>query len=282
MNKNLQNKLPYIIGLLIVGLIVVWQVFTPGDNPINITQQQKSLSDKPISERDASNTANTELMPKVDDQELPPEPAKPSIKEISIEEPVEVVNVLPSLDDSDKMVKKSLLNITPVTVFKLVVDNDMIRRVVVYIENLAAGKLADKHQIFTKPQGDFKVIDSAVITVDPSSYKRYNKYVELFTEIPVQELIALKDEYKPLINEAYAEIGFDDHDFDQRLSLAIEHLLSTPEIPADTPLMSQSVSYTYALPEYEQLSDAQKQLLRLGPDNVKKVKSKLSSLLKLL
>ena len=64
--------------------------------------------------------------------------------------------------------------------------------------------------------------------------------------------------------------------------MAIEHLLATPEVPVDTPLESQSVNYTYVLSEYEQLSDAQKQLLRLGPDNVKKVKSKLSSLLKLL
>ena len=86
------------------------------------------------------------------------------------------------------------------------------------------------------------------------------------------------DEYKPLINEAYAEIGYEGDAFTGTLEEAIDVLLDTPEPKGDMPLIRNSVTYQYAYSEWESLPDAQKQLLRMGPENMKKVKAALRNI----
>jgi hypothetical protein len=86
------------------------------------------------------------------------------------------------------------------------------------------------------------------------------------------------EEYKPLINNAYSEIGYGDDEFNQTLTDAIDLLLDTPEPEGDLPLLRDSVTYQYAFSEWEQLPDAQKQLLRMGPENMKKVKAALRNI----
>ncbi|MEF2975551.1 DUF3014 domain-containing protein, partial [Pseudomonas aeruginosa] len=52
-------------------------------------------------------------------------------------------------------------------------------------------------------------------------------------------------------------------------------LLDTPEPRGLLALSDEEVMYTYADPELENLPAAQKQMLRIGPDNRALVKSKL-------
>ena len=44
------------------------------------------------------------------------------------------------------------------------------------------------------------------------------------------------------------------------------------------PLVRNSVTYQYAYSEWENLPQAQKQLLRMGPENMKKVKAALRNI----
>ena len=281
MTTNSQSKAPYIFGLLIVVIIILfatWHLFKGEEVPAPTARQEVVMPEPEV--------VSIDVTPEVEKpvEEITPviEPSKPievPEKENTVETPEVPEKVLPPLDDSDAIVKQSLADIASVQLLKLVVSDDLIRRMVVYTENLAEGKLAKKHQVFNAPTEAFSVNDGAVITVNPESFKRYDMYVELFTSMSNNQLLNLKNEYKPLISEVYEEIGMSDYAFEDRLSLAIVHLLETPNVPLDTPLVSQSVAYKYALPEYEGLSDAQKQLLRLGPDNMKKVKGKLKTLL---
>lgn len=278
MTTQSQSKLPYLIGLVLVVVVIsvaAWQLLK-GEEPIPIGERQVIDLPSPVVE-ETPTIEQTVEEPEIE----PPQPTEVVIKEPVIELPVETTPVrqLPALDDSDAVVKQSLADVVSVNMLKLIVNDDLIRRAVVYTENLADGKLAKKHQVFVEPKQKFSVNDGAIITVNPESFKRYDAYVALFTELSDTHVMGLINEYKPLIQEVYDEIGLSDYDFEQRLALAITHLLQTPEVPLDTPLTSQSVSYKYAVPEYEALSDAQKQFLRLGPDNMKKVKVKLSRLL---
>lgn len=281
MTTQSQSKLPYLIGLMLVVVVIgvaAWQLLK-GEKPIPTGERQVIDLPSPVLEE-------TPVIEDTVDEPViePQQPTEVVIKEPEIDPPVETTPVrqLPALDDSDAVVKQSLADVVSVNMLKLIVNDDLIRRAVVYTENLADGKLAKKHQVFVAPKQKFSVNDGAIITVNPESFKRYDAYVALLTQLSDTQVMGLINEYKPLIQDVYDEIGLSDYDFEQRLASAITHLLQTPEVPLDTPLTSQSVSYKYAVPEYEALSDAQKQLLRLGPDNVKKVKAKLSRLLKQL
>ncbi|WP_278373940.1 DUF3014 domain-containing protein, partial [Idiomarina abyssalis] len=81
--------------------------------------------------------------------------------------------------------------------------------------------------------------------------------------------------FKPLVQEAYAEIGYPESDFDNTLLDAIEVALDTPVPDGLVQVEDDSVMYTFADDSYESLPAAQKQLLRMGPDNIQRVKDKL-------
>jgi hypothetical protein len=53
----------------------------------------------------------------------------------------------------------------------------------------------------------------------------------------------------------------------------LDVILATPEIDDPIPLQHKSVMYTYADPELEKLPSVQKQLLRMGPENTRRIKA---------
>jgi hypothetical protein len=64
------------------------------------------------------------------------------------------------------------------------------------------------------------------------------------------------------------------------MSLALGRLLDTPVPEGPVELRSTSVAYQYADPDLESLSSPQKQLLRMGPRNMKIVQAKLREFVK--
>ena len=55
---------------------------------------------------------------------------------------------------------------------------------------------------------------------------------------------------------------------------AIDTLLRTPVVEGQIELVPKVSSYEFADPKLEQLSDAEKHFLRLGPDNLRKIQAK--------
>jgi hypothetical protein len=55
-------------------------------------------------------------------------------------------------------------------------------------------------------------------------------------------------------------------------------VLATPEIEEPIALTRKSVMYKYADPQLEQLTPMQKQLLRMGPDNIRRIKEQARAL----
>lgn len=60
--------------------------------------------------------------------------------------------------------------------------------------------------------------------------------------------------------------------------MAIDELLDTPEVPVPVEVYTDSVAYKYADSRLENLNEPQKQLLRTGPDNMRRIKAKLREL----
>ncbi|MFY8272623.1 DUF3014 domain-containing protein [Pseudoalteromonas sp. SSDWG2] len=210
-----------------------------------------------------------------------PETMPQALPQSEREQPTEQVEqepALPSLDESDDVVSERVSQSLSQASADLLVNDDLIRRAVVFVNNLADGQVAANHSPVTKLQEPFSVEQGEVLTMDPQSFSRYDPYVAILTSLQTEQLVALYQRYEPLIEQAYAEVGRPDTHFNERLTKAIDLLLATPEMTTQVPLLKDSVTYKYAFSEWENLPPAQKQLLRMGPENVAKIKAVLTEL----
>ncbi|MDQ9091402.1 DUF3014 domain-containing protein [Pseudoalteromonas haloplanktis] len=262
------NNLLFAVGvLIIIACVAGYILLSPEEKPQPIVEQ--TIDEPVMPEYQAPEPQE------VAEPETLPEPEVVQRPEQRQVEPEPEVAPLPTLNESDTVVVASIDDYLSDQAMSLLITDDVIRRGVVFIDNLAKGKVAAKHAPVERPEESFSVIEGDILTVDPNSYERYTPYVKIFTSMSAAQIVRLYDEYKPLINDAYAEIGYQGDAFNQTLEEAIELLLDTPEPKGDMPLLRDSVTYQYAYSEWERLPAAQKQLLRMGPENMKKVKAVL-------
>jgi hypothetical protein len=92
-----------------------------------------------------------------------------------------------------------------------------------------------------------------------------------------ESLVQWYSEIKPLIDEAYNELGYED-DFTNTLQDAITRVLDMELPKSSMALIQPSVMFKFADPELEALPDTDKLLLRLGKDNLLVMKSVLLEL----
>lgn len=184
---------------------------------------------------------------------------------------------LPPLDLTDSLVREMLrqLSSRPEIATWLATDG-LIRNFAVCIDNVADGKTPARHLRALAPRDAFRVTTSgALVQVDPRSYQRYDSLADTVALLDAQALAQLYASLKPRIADAYRELGHPEGDIDAGVERAIVHLLKTPRIPSDTGLREAVLSYRYDEERFETLSDAQKQMARMGPRNQELVQAKL-------
>lgn len=217
-------------------------------------------------------------------EESLPEPQKEVVEEVSaVVEPV-VKNPLPSLNESDSWLQEKLQTMTwRKELLKLVIDEDMIRRFVVFTDNFAQGQLAYEHSPVVQPQNAFSAIETKKFTKEngriwqwnEKSSRRFSVYIDLLRSFDSESLVNWYMELKPLIDQAYSELGYEDDDFTETLQAAITRVLNMeiPKHPVE--IIRPSVMFHYKDPKIEALDDADKLLLRLGKENLLVLKSVL-------
>jgi hypothetical protein len=213
-------------------------------------------------------------------QQLPPKVAPEPFDTKPVEQPVKPEPL--TFEQGDEGLMSKIEANASLQAAKLLASDDLIRRTVVFVDNLAKGDIAKKHSPVLEPKEKFKALDGDLAIIDPNSYERYTPYVNLVSRFSGAQLVRMYGEFEPLFKEAYQEIGYDGDNFKATLNNAIQELLDTPIPKTPIPLIKESVTYKYAYPEWEQLSDAQKQFLRMGPDNMKKLKVTLQAVQKAL
>ena len=90
---------------------------------------------------------------------------------------------------------------------------------------------------------------------------------------------AVADVYRtiyPRLDEAYRGLGRADSGVDRAVDVALQRLIDTP-VPTEPVRLApgRGATYAYADQQLERLSPVQKQLLRIGPENMQRVQDKL-------
>lgn len=222
--------------------------------------------------------------PPAEPEIAPPEPAVQTTPEegttVSPVRPEEEEIELPPLTASDALVREMVgeLSSHPRLASWLATD-ELIHKFVATVDNIAEGTSPRPHLRTAAPRSPFPAIrENDQVVLDPEGYRRYDSVVAAFSGLDPEGTVELYDRLKPLIDEAYRQLGYPDTEFDRTLERAIVELLEVPVVDGEVPLEPQVKSYEYADPRLESLTDAQKHLLRTGPDNVRRVQAQLRAL----
>jgi hypothetical protein len=184
---------------------------------------------------------------------------------------------LPPLVLTDPIVRDLLakLSTRPELAAWLATDG-LIRNVVVCVENVAGGETPVRHLRALAPKAPFRAEQRArTFAVDARSFSRYDGLADTAASMNGSGLARIYSILKPRLVDAYRELGHVDGDIDAAVEKAIVVLLQAPTIDGTETLISKVLSYKYERPELEGLAPAQKQLLRMGPRNVRVVQDHL-------
>jgi hypothetical protein len=214
----------------------------------------------------------------------PPAPAAKTVAQTSVDvaqprrqaEPGEAID-LPPLDQSDAIVRTlvSRLSSHPIVAAWLTTGG-LIRNIAVVVANVADGETPAKFLTPVRPSRAFTTKTASGVTrIDPASYARYDGIAAAVDGLDARGVARFYATVKPRIDEAYADLIGPDADFDRTLERAIVMLLRTPIVDEDVQVQPVKMNYAFANPTLEDLPRAQRQLLRMGPRNVRIVKAKI-------
>jgi hypothetical protein len=185
---------------------------------------------------------------------------------------------LAPLNDSDASVVGALTRVANNQALAgLIISSELVRHIVMTIDNLPRSKVATRLLPVKPPSGQFIVtnVDGNDLSVSPANARRYKSYVRLAQTLETQRLIAAYVHFYPLFQQAYEELGYPNQYFNDRVVEAIDDLLAAPDMDGNVKLVQPKVLYLFADPDLEDLSAGQKIMVRMGPENAAAIKAKL-------
>ena len=212
--------------------------------------------------------------------EPPPEPApKPAPKQAAARKPR---LVLPLLDDSDPMVRDGFVSFTRHEGANAWLSpSDLARRFVVIVHSLSLGQVARDSASILAPLEPFMARQTGEDSyeMDAASYARYNLLADIVASIDAGRAADFYRLLQPLLQEAYQELGYGPGEsFNDAVFRALDRMLDTPVLERPIPLVRPKVRYEFADPALESRSALQKQLLRMGPRNIRLLQRKAREL----
>ena len=198
---------------------------------------------------------------------------------------------LPALADSDARVMKALAELLGgQSVSAFLRPDGIARRFVATVDNLAREQApASAWPVQPTPQRFTAEGQGQAQTIAAGNAARYNGVVRFAESVDPAKAAAVYARLYPLFQQAYEELGYPGRYFNDRLVAVIDHLLQAPEprgpvqvrlveVKGEVPSQRPWVRYEYADPKLEALSSGQKILVRMGPENERRMKASLRGL----
>lgn len=215
-------------------------------------------------------------LPQQSEQQEAPSAAEPEIHfPVAIDE--ETAKALPPLDESDATFRSALSELIGANAFKsLFHPQNIVRRIVVTVDNLPREVVADRLRPVQAAEGSFQVArDGDRLVIAPDNARRYAPYISVMERVDAERFGQLYRRFYPLFQAAYRDLGYPKGHFNDRLVAVIDHLTNVPELEGPVTLEQPHVFYRYADPKLEGASAGHKLMWRIGNQNARRVKVKL-------
>jgi hypothetical protein len=129
------------------------------------------------------------------------------------------------------------------------------------------------------PSGTFAVKNAGGRTVmDPASYRRYDPVGAAADSLDAAAAARVYRTLAPRLDDAFKELGMPGT-LDETVERAAHEVLTAPVIDAEIPVVPSGIVYAYADPALEDLSPVAKLLVRMGPENVRRILAKVRAFL---
>jgi hypothetical protein len=250
-------------AILIVGVYF----FSSGQSP---------TEEVPLAEAPPAQTSMPE--PELELPPAPDIPQKPEPATVTVN--VEPAQPPATLETSDQELRNSLSSQNSSVLLDTALANEnLIERSVSVVDGLSRGGLPFKALPISPPSEKFSVrtVDGTDF-MNTESYHRYDSYAQTIGELDTQTLTSNFNRFRPLLEQAYADLGYPAQDFDNALIRTLDRVLATPQLREPIALKKKESVYIYADTRIEQLTQMQKLLLRMGPDNIALIQAQAKDL----
>ena len=246
-----------VIVAIIVAIVVVWRTMHAPEPPV-VTPSPPPQAAAPAAPAPES-TAPKYPIEGADATQPPAEQA------------------LPAVADSDSLMQEALASLfTGVPLDRVFHMQEIVPRFVATIDNLPRQTVAQSKMSVMPVEGGLQTTQAdGKILLRADNAERYATYMRLLEQADTPKLVQTYVHYYPLFQKAYQDLGYPNGYFNDRLVEVIDHLLATPDVPAPVALAQPKVLYEFADPALEQLSAGQKIMIRMGPVDESRVKTKL-------
>jgi hypothetical protein len=195
----------------------------------------------------------------------------------AVEDDVERID-LPPLDESDALVRQRIgLLSSNRLVSAWLATKGLVRNFTDVVDNSSHGMNPTRHLRVLKPAGQFRVMTrGANVVIDPRNYDRFAPIAQAAASVDAAGAGRLYRSLKPLLQMAYDELGSQES-VDRAVERAIGGLLEVPAVDGDIRVEQggEGIGYEYVDPRLDALNGAQKQLLRMGPGNIRVIQQQL-------
>lgn len=206
------------------------------------------------------------------------------------------VDALPALADSQSYFSTALDNLLGRQNVLTFLQLDIFaRRVVATVDNLGRSHAPRLLWPVNPTPGRFTTMPNSFAgeVISPDNSLRYTPLVLFLESVDTTQAVALYVKLYPLFQQAYEEIGYPGHYFNDRFVAVLDHLMRTPvqteatavslvDVKGPIPSLQPWVRYEFTDPALEALTSGQKMLIRSGPVNHRRLNTKMLELRTLL
>ena len=202
---------------------------------------------------------------------------------------------LPSPDQADAYVADALADLVGrKAMLTFLSPDNFAAKVVATVDNLDRPHAAARLWPVNPTPPKFQTMNGAEGSlISPENARRYAPLVEFIASANTARTAALYKQLYPLFQQAYENLGYPGKYFNDRVVQVIDHLLETPEpagplkvklteVKGPIEPATPWVRYEYEDAALEARSAGQKLLLRIGPENARQLKAKLTELRRLI
>ena len=143
--------------------------------------------------------------------------------------------------------------------------SDLLDRFVVIVDNVA-------EDVNPRKQLDFvKVAPQKTEKLNPS---RYDRIADVIASVDAKGAAQVVREIHPLLESAYHKLGYPDRSFDQVAGKALKRIIDAPVLDKAPRLVPKGANFAYEDEKLEALGPVEKLLLRMGPQNTRRIQAK--------
>ena len=179
---------------------------------------------------------------------------------------------LPSLNESDGLLQSLVATLSQhPTLARFLATRGVMRASTLAVVQIGDGRTPDKPLLALRPSTRAAITGASSGPLAETNSARWDTVAAALTSVSPADAAQLYVNVKPLVDEAYIELGHADGNFDAAVVRAIQMLADTPT-PASPPTLLKRPGYLeFEDPQLKALKPVQKQFLLMGADNRRRI-----------